>query len=56
MKWPENFYDIGGKSFEWVFENKKEFVLFTLTNMHNPLGLFRDWQHFCMNKVKQILC
>ena len=50
--WPENFCDIGGKSFEWVFINKKEFVDFCVEEMEKPTGLFKKFQDYCLNKLK----
>ena len=47
MKFPDGFCDIGGKTFEWVHENRPEFVEHTLTEMKNATGLFREWQIFC---------
>ena len=44
---PEKFMCIGGKSFEWVFKNRPEFVEFTLTEMLQPTGLFLEWKEFC---------
>ena len=39
---PKGFMNIGDKSFEWVFENKKEFVNFTINTMRNATGLFSE--------------
>ena len=47
MKFPEGFCDIGGMTFEEVFQLKKEFVQFTLTQMKNAKGLFKLWQDYC---------
>jgi len=46
-EFPVGFPDIGGKSFEWVFHNKKEFVDFTLTEMSECTGLYKVWQDYC---------
>ena len=50
--WPENFCDIGGKSFEWVFINKKDFVDFCVTEMENPTGMFQAFQKYCLHMLK----
>ena len=44
---PTDFMCIGDRSFEWVYQNRPEFVEFTLTEMSNPTGLFLEWQEFC---------
>ena len=48
--WPDDFVDIGGKTFAWVWENRKEFVDFTLNDMTKPTGLFDVWMKYCLNK------
>ena len=50
---PTGFQDIGDKSFEWVFVNKKDFVDFTITQMEKPTGLFKQWKNYCMIKNKK---
>lgn len=52
-RFPKGFMNIGEKSFEWVYLNKKEFVDFTLHDMCNPTGLFRDWKYYCEKINKQ---
>ena len=52
-RFPTGYMDIGNKSFEWVFENKKEFVDFTLNDMCNPTGLFKQWQDYCRKISKK---
>ena len=47
MQWPEGFCDIGGRTFAWVFENRKEFVEFTMQKMDSPTGLFLEWKKYC---------
>ena len=47
--WPDGFMDIGGKSFEWVYTNKKVFVEFCLTDMENPTGMFKKFQEYCFD-------
>lgn len=49
---PENFMCIGCKTFEWVFENRKEFVEFTVNEMNEPKGLFLKWQKYCKARRK----
>ena len=49
---PANFMCIGEKSFSWVYENREEFVDFTLTEMHKPTGLFLKWQQYCQARKK----
>ena len=51
ITWPEGFSDIGGKTFEWCFNNKKTFVLFTLEQMHHPTKIFKLWQNFCKQRI-----
>ena len=46
-RFPPNFMNIGGKSFGWVYENKKEFVDFTLNDMRGCTGLFLQWKDYC---------
>ena len=49
-RWPEGFMDIGGKTFEWVYVHRTEWVAFTLEKMDDPTGLFRDWKAYCINR------
>jgi hypothetical protein len=51
-QWPKGFMDIGEKTFAWVYENRKEFVDFTLTDMTKPSGIFAVWQNYCLSKNK----
>ena len=51
IAWPAGFYDIGDRSFKWVFDNRKEFVDFTLTEMEVPSGLFLKWQDYCKQQI-----
>ena len=52
--WPEDFVDksMRGKSFVWAFQNKKEWVDFTVTEMKSPTGIFKDWQETCFKLMK----
>ena len=47
LLWPVGFYDIGGRSFKWVYSNRKDFVDFTLTEMELESGLFLKWKQYC---------
>ena len=49
-KWPDGFCDIGGKTFQWVWENRKVFVDFCLTDMECATGMFKEFQEFCKKK------
>ena len=51
--WPEGFMNVGGKSFEWTFLHKKEFVDFTLTEMKRPTKTFLAWYKYCVLKTKE---
>ena len=51
--WPENFMNIGGKTFQWVFENKEVFVEFTLSDMKSPTKMFKRWKNYCISRNKQ---
>ena len=47
MRFPKNFCDVGDRSFDWVFCNKKDFVRHTINEMRRPTGLFLDWKNYC---------
>ena len=49
--WPEGFMCIGGKTFQWVYSNRQEFVDFTLHEMDNPSGLFKKWKQYVYSKI-----
>ena len=53
LTFPQNFYDIGQKTFLWVWQNRKEFVDFTLKDMKEATGLFKKWVDYCCLKSKQ---
>ena len=53
MYFPKDFFDIGEKSFEWVYENKAEFVEHTLKDMRNATGIFQEWQQYCKMRVSE---
>ena len=50
--WPKGFMDIGGLTFDEVYERKKEFVEFTLHSMTKCSGMFKRFQDFCREKEK----
>ena len=50
---PKGYCDIGEISFKELFEAKKEWVDFTLTDMKEPKGLFLKWQQYCLRKTKE---
>ncbi len=52
LVFPINFMCIGDKTFIWVYENRKEFVDFTVTKMDKPTGLFQQWQSYCNEQRK----
>ena len=47
---PIGFFDIGGKRFDWVLENKPVFVDFTRTEMKKCTGFWAIWKKYCENK------
>ena len=49
---PDEFPDVGGKTFLYTFENRKEWVEFTLKEMNNPTKLFLVWKLYCLRKSK----
>ena len=49
---PKGFMDISERKFLWIFQNKKEFVDFTLTDMKKPTKLFLKWKNYCLRKSK----
>ena len=49
---PKQVPDIGGKTFLWVFENKLEFVDFCVTEMEDCTGFFKEFQEYCLKKIK----
>ena len=51
-RWPKDFMDISNRTFSWVYENRKEFVEFTLEKMDNASGMFLQWQNYCQQQIK----
>ena len=49
-QFPPGFFDIGNKTFTWVFENKKEFVEFIIL-VSDPTGLFLAFQKYCTQRM-----
>ena len=47
---PDNFPDVGGKTFIWVWEHKKEWVQFT-NGMVGTTGFFNCWFQYCQRKL-----
>ena len=50
MRWPKGFMNISDCTFRWVYQNKKEFVNFTLEKMDSPTGLFKLWKTYCLKQ------
>ena len=50
--WPDGFCDIGGKTFKWVYDNKKVFVEFCVDEMENPTGMFKKFQEYCFQQQR----
>ena len=50
--WPVLF-GLGGKSFLEVFNTKKEWVNFTMTEMDTPSGIFEVWHDYCSKKLNR---
>ena len=48
---PSLFPDVGGECFKYVFENRAEWVTFTL-EMSNCTGFFAVWKSYCIRKSK----
>ena len=46
-------FGLAGKTFLWVYENKVEWVDFTLTEMKQPTQLFKVWKDYCVLKSKE---
>ena len=46
-------FELGGKTFQWIYNNKTEYVDFTLTDMVSPTGVFLEWQKYCQRKHKK---
>jgi hypothetical protein len=45
---PENFPDVGGMSFKWVKNNKKEFCEFVVVDMKKCTGFFLAFQLYLL--------
>ena len=51
-RFPDNFGDLAGKTFEQAFSDHPVFVDFTLNDMKNTTGLWLSWQRFCKERNK----
>jgi len=49
-RFPSGFFDIGEKTFKWVYEHKKEFVEFIIL-VENTTGLFQAFQTYCTQRM-----
>jgi len=49
---PKGFCDIGEISFKDLYDRKKEWVDFTLTEMKSPKGMFKTWQDYCKKRAQ----
>ena len=47
---PDNFPDVGGKTFIWTWTHKKEWVEFT-HGMTGATCFFKAWQDYCRTKL-----
>ena len=50
--WPTGFGQIGGLSFEEVYNLDNDFVAITLDGMSDATGIFKRWYDFCHKKSK----
>ena len=50
---PLDFMCISNRPFKWVFENRKDFVNFTVNEMESPTGLFLKWKQYCLRQKKR---
>lgn len=50
VKFPANFFDIGEQTFISVFNSKPDYVQFTIDDMKDPTGLFKQWKDYCIEK------
>lgn len=53
LTWPDGFCDIGGKTFEWVRQNREEWCEFTRNEMENPTGLFAKWKKYLIKNKSE---
>ena len=54
-RWPDGFMDIGGLTFAEAYKKKPEFVDFTVTDMKEPTGMFREWKTYCVGRNKDVV-
>ena len=50
---PIGFFDIGGKTFEWVYGNKTEFREYIL-EIRDATGLWKAFQDYVMHKLDSV--
>ena len=48
-----DFPDVGGKRFEWVYTNRSEFADFTIYEMGSPTGKLAKWKAYCLARNKK---
>ena len=48
-KFPHGFFDIGNKTFEEVYNTRKEFVNF-IKSVEDASGLFESFQTYCFGR------
>ena len=46
-------FGLKGKSFEWVFQHKKDWVDFCMKEMKEATGIFKVFQQHCSKKIKK---
>ena len=46
-------FGLKGKSFEWVFQHKKDWVDFCMKEMKEATGIFKVFQQYCSKKIKK---
>ena len=49
---PENYFDIGGLTFETVYKQKPDYVKFTIDKMKQTTGFYTIWKTYCEDKYK----
>jgi hypothetical protein len=50
---PVGFFDIGGKTFAWVYENKKEFREYVL-EIKKTTGLWKSFQDYVIMRLAHV--
>ena len=49
-RFPEGFFDIGGKTFLWAYTNKKVFTEF-IQEITEATGIFKLYQDYVFSKI-----